>query len=165
MSSDSVSLYFSALALIVAALSYARASAAARAQVYLDFRERFRNLKLPIPTWYDQVRVPEQATPAERRALELYWQNAFDEWFVTQRLQPRYLGTLWTRFYRGVMKGALSHGALRQVADELTGETGREFGDQKQRFREVLDKLCRETDQTRLWEAPAQARRESSSVP
>ena len=152
-----ISSIIAGLAIVVASMSYAHSSATARAQIYLEFRRRFSEFKDEIPHWYDHARIPEEATKDEKRALELYWQNAYDEWFVTQELHPHYLGKLWRGFYRGILKGALRHGVLRQVADELTGPSSSEFGDQKARFRHTLDELCRKGDGTRIDQPPASA--------
>jgi hypothetical protein len=110
-------------------------------QVYLDLRRNFSALKGSIPLWYSEARIPPDASPDQIRACELYWQNAFDEWFVTTRLEPWHLRRLWKRFYAGTFTLALSHGALREVVAKLTHD-GAEFGDHQEVFRESLNKLC-----------------------
>ena len=48
-------------------------------------REHEDELKESLPSWYDHPTLPENVDPKDRRAVELYWQNAFDEWFVTNK--------------------------------------------------------------------------------
>ena len=139
---DWIAITVSVGAFFVAAISYVRSTAAARAHVFLEFRKRFSDLKGSIPSWYDAPAVPEGATKEELRAAELYWQNAFDEWFVTTRLEPWHLGKLWRRFYSGTLTHALKNEALRAVVAKLThGST--EFGDDQEKFRATLNTLCR----------------------
>lgn len=82
-------------AFFVATMTYVGSKAAVRSQVFLDLRKRFSDLKNSIPDWYDKSSVPATATSEELRACELYWQNAFDEWFITTWLERRYLHKLW----------------------------------------------------------------------
>jgi len=140
--SDRLTLSMSALAVILSLVSYLKTNAASRAEVFLEFRKRFSELKGSIPTWYNAASIPANASEAELRAAELYWQNAFDEWFVTNQLEWWHLRKLWTRFYKGTMTLALRHGALRQVAANLT-HSGVEFGNRQEQFRATLNGLCR----------------------
>lgn len=110
-------------------------------QVLLEFRKRFSELKASIPTWYSAPAIPDGASAEDLRAIERYWQNAFDEWFVTNKLERWHLRKLWNRFYKGTLTLALSNGALRQAAANLT-HGGPEFGDHQDEFRGTLNALC-----------------------
>jgi len=139
---DWLAVVVSLAAFLVAVMSHVKSSAAARAQVFLEFRKRFSELKASIPAWYNAAAIPSDAPAAEIRAVERYWQNAFDEWFVTTRLERWHLRKLWGRFYKGTLTLALSNRALRQAAANLT-HAGAEFGEHQDDFRAVLDGLCR----------------------
>jgi len=139
--SDWLALAVSLAAFLVAAMSYVKSSAATRAQVFLEFRKRFSDLKASIPAWYGAPAIPDDVSVEDLRAAELYWQNAFDEWFVTNKLERWHLRRLWNRFYRGTLTRALGNRALRQVAANLT-HGGQEFGDHQDEFRATLNALC-----------------------
>jgi hypothetical protein len=141
---DWVTFAVSVAAFFVAAMSYFKSNAAARAQVFLEFRKRFSEIKHSIPDWYCWPAVPEKPDPKDLRAVELYWQNAFDEWFVTTKLERWHLRRLWKRFYEGTLTLSLKNGALRQVVAQLT-HGGAEFGDHQEEFRAVLNRLCQQT--------------------
>lgn len=139
---DWVALAVSLAAFLVATMSYIKSSAAARAQVFLELRKRFSELKASIPVWYNEATIPDSASADDLRAVELYWQNAFDEWFITNKLERWHLRKLWNRFYKGTLTLALSNGALRQAAANLT-HGGPEFGEHQDEFRATLNALCR----------------------
>lgn len=141
MMNDWIPIAISVGAVAVAVMSFMRSTAAARAEVFLELRKRFSEQKHSLPEWYDAEAVPEEATRSELRAAELYWQNAFDEWFLTTRLDPWHLKKLWARFYEGTLERALTHPALRSVVAKLTHE-GAEFGKSQEEFRASLNELC-----------------------
>jgi len=58
-------------AFVVAAMSYVKSSVAVRAQVFLEFRKRFSELKGSIPAWYSASTIPDGASAAELRAVAL----------------------------------------------------------------------------------------------
>lgn len=140
-SSDWLAIAISLAAFLVAAMSYLKATAAIRAEIFLDFRKRFSELKVSIPDWYNAAGIPKDVPKGELRAVELYWQNAFDEWFVTNKLEPWNFRKLWHRFYKGILIRALSNGALREAAARLTHGSA-EFGEHQDEFRTVLNALC-----------------------
>jgi hypothetical protein len=129
-------------AFLVAAMSYVKSNAAARAQMFLEFRKRFSEVKVSVPDWYRESKIPDNASPKELLAMERYWQNAFDEWFVTTKLERWHFRRLWNRFYRGTITLSLSNGALREMAAKLT-HGGAEFGIHQDEFRATLNELCR----------------------
>ena len=57
---DWVSRTVSLAAFFVAAMSYAKSNAAARAQVFLEFRKRFSDIKHTIPEWYARPALPQR---------------------------------------------------------------------------------------------------------
>lgn len=141
VSTDLLAIAVAGAAFFVSMLGYIKSNAAGRTQVFLEFRNRFSELKRKLPCWYDSACIPSGADDAELRELELYWQNAFDEWFVTNRLEGRHFRRLWRRFYSGTLELSLRNGALRQVAGRLTHE-GTEFGAHQETFRRVMNELC-----------------------
>lgn len=137
-------------ALIVAVFAFFHSRAAARTQVFLEFRKRFIEIKAALPDWYtdvDMAKWPAYDPSASSgwRPIERYWQNAFDEWFITTVVDRRVLGRLWWLFYRDAIRSGLQHKALRLAASRLT-HGNLEFGGYRDGFRRVLDELWRDAD-------------------
>jgi hypothetical protein len=135
--------------LIVAILALMRARAAeqgtlaaTKTQAFLTFRERFQQIKHDLPPgWSDPTWLPKPNTDEWRR-IELYWQNAFDEWFVPTRLNKKHpeLEEIWRQFFESVVQSALHNPALRYVVWRLCKQE--EFGQPYTReFAEVLEQL------------------------
>lgn len=82
--------------------------------------------------------LPEPDTDEWRR-IELYWQNAFDEWFVPMRLNKEHLQDVWELFFESTVKSALHNRPLRYVAWHLYRQG--EFGMYKAEFADVLEQL------------------------
>jgi hypothetical protein len=105
-------------AFVIAAMSYIKSSAAARAQVLLEFRKRFSELKGSIPAWYSAPTIPDGVSAAVR-AVERYWQNAFDEWFVTTKLERWALPEV----LEALLQGDFQAGAQQRPAPTGGGES------------------------------------------
>ncbi|MCM3874733.1 MAG: hypothetical protein ND895_28905 [Pyrinomonadaceae bacterium] len=138
----------SAASLVVAVFALRRASyaekralAEAKTNAFLTFRQRFQMIKRDLPPkWNDEAWLPEPDTDEWRR-IELYWQNAFDEWFVPMRLNKEHLQDVWELFFESTVASALYNRPLRYVAWHLY--TQGEFGKYQAEFAEVLEKLWR----------------------
>ena len=143
---DLVALIISGFALVFAVLAHRRSISAerrslaeAKTHAFLTFRERFQRIKHDLPPlWSDPNWLPQRGTDEWRR-IELYWQNAFDEWFVPMRLNREHLEDLWPLFFESAVKSALFHRPLRYVAWKLYEEG--EFAQHKQDFAEILERL------------------------
>jgi hypothetical protein len=161
---DLVAVVISSVALVFAILAHRRAInaerrllAQAKTQAFLTFRDRFQQIKRDLPPrWSDPTWLPRPGTDEWRR-IELYWQNAFDEWFVPTRLDKEHLQDLWPLFFESAVKSALDNRPLRYVAWALY-EQG-EFAQYKRDFAEVLERLwgrpLRDAD-FRLRDGPAE---------
>jgi hypothetical protein len=90
----------------------ARSKVAARTQVYLALRERFFHVHSQLPeaysdpSWYPELK-------SDRAAATRYWHHAFDEWYVTTRLDPALLRDLWMQYFKGAISSGLRHKGLR----------------------------------------------------
>jgi hypothetical protein len=116
-----------------------RALAEAKTNAFLVFRQRFTEIKHDLPAKYSHpVWLPEPNTD-EWRQIELYWQNAFDEWFVPTVLNKDYLEEVWEIFFKDAVKSGLQHRPLRYVAYKLY-EQG-EFANHKVAFKKTLQAL------------------------
>ncbi len=102
---------------------------ASRATTFSNLRLAFSALRkeLPQQPWS----ISSMPSSLEFDAMVKYWQYAFDEWFITQRLNPRIFGTLWTSYYREVIgtscRSPIMVLALFKAAAEASGEPDRSF--------------------------------------
>jgi hypothetical protein len=132
------SLVIAIFALRRAKFAEQRALAEAKTNTFLTFRQRFQQIKHDLPKkWNDKLWLPDPDTDDWRR-IELYWQNAFDEWFVPMRLN-RDLHEVWKLFFESTVESALHNRPLRYVAFYLYPQA--EFGMYRGEFREVLENL------------------------
>ena len=115
-----------------------RALAEAKTHTFLTSRERFQHTKHDLPPlWNDKLWLPKTDTDEWRR-IELYWQNAFDEWFVPMRLNKD-LHEVWELFFESTVESALHNRPLRYAAWHLYKQG--EFGKHKGDFAVVLEEL------------------------
>jgi hypothetical protein len=71
----------------------------AQVDAFVKLRTAFTAVRAELPPDFSTL-TALPADPNERRALERYWHQSFDEWFVTQRLHRLTLGKLWRRYYQ-----------------------------------------------------------------
>jgi hypothetical protein len=143
---DALSIGMSAVAVVFSILAHLRAGQAeqrslaeAKTNAFLAFRERFSQIKHDLPPkWADGVWLPERNTDEWRR-IELYWQNAFDEWFVPMVLNKNHMSDLWDLFFKSAVESALHNRPLRYVAWNLY-KAG-EFANYKGKYMGVLEDL------------------------
>ncbi|WP_322363640.1 hypothetical protein [Pseudomonas sp. Teo4] len=87
-----------------------RTARISRLNVQVDAFQKLRaeflsfSTKLPIHFWTQQE-LPEGDCESydELRAMERYWFQSFDEWYITQVLHPNTLGHLWDTYYRNAI--------------------------------------------------------------
>lgn len=113
----------------VAAITLYFGLLASRAATFSNLRLAFSALRkdLPQQPWS----ISSMPSSLEFDAMVKYWQYAFDEWFITQRLNPSVFGTLWTSYYREVIgtscRSPFMILALFKAAAEASGEPDRSF--------------------------------------
>lgn len=102
----------SVVALLVSLRADARAKTAARTDVYLSLRSRFLEVHAALPASYtDPNWMP--TTPDEQSAVTRYWHHAYDEWYITKRLNAELLQDLWAEYYSKAILAGLRHNCLR----------------------------------------------------
>src|SRR4249920_796230 len=87
----------------VSLVSLRLALLASLAETFRNLRVAFNKLRdeLPARFWLETT-MPDDARQFD--AMVKYWQFAFDEWFITQRLNPTVFGALWRSYYSEVIK-------------------------------------------------------------
>lgn len=110
----------------------ARAEVLARTQMFLGLRTRFLEVFRHLPR-FDKPSA--DYTPEERAAVLAYWHHAFDEWYITNRLNQKPMQKLWHEFFAPAVLAGMRHDALRQVlfnmidSQDQSGEYRRSFGE------------------------------------
>ncbi len=88
-----------------------RAKLAAQVDTFLSLRAAFSQVRANLT---DEMFRPSNPAVTEavlkdegkRRAMLKYWYNAFDEWYVTQKLFPGELSLLWVQYYKEAVRDA-----------------------------------------------------------
>lgn len=71
---------------------------ASRVEVFRNLRDIFSKLRRRLPDSFHRSRViPDDAD--QIAAMVSYWQLAFDEWMITNKLSPYLRGYLWNLYY------------------------------------------------------------------
>jgi hypothetical protein len=72
---------------------------------YQKLRTGFQLLNAKLPTHYwTRDKLPEgKGAYDELCAMERYWYQSYDEWYITQVLHPRTLGRLWFTYYKNAI--------------------------------------------------------------
>jgi hypothetical protein len=112
------SLVVSAIAFVTALRADARGQAVTRTQIFLDLRTRFLDVLEGLPPEY---RDPswDASDPAHRAAAVRYWHHAFDEWYVTRRLNAALMKGQWDSFYLPAIRSGLEHPGLKGTLDYM----------------------------------------------
>ena len=92
--------------------SQRRAERVALVETHLELRGRFLEI-------YQHLDFEPDRNPA-RAAAQAYWLNAYDEWFITNRLTPEFK-RLWNKFYGRAIIAGLAHPVLEQELRHLLG--------------------------------------------
>lgn len=103
---------------------------ASRAETFRNLRVAFNKLREELPDrFWLETSIPTD--PKRFEAMVRYWQLAFDEWFITQRLNPTVFGPLWETYYSEVLKVSCQSpamvAALLKAAVGASGEADRSF--------------------------------------
>lgn len=133
----------STIALTSLALSYMafrKSKVSARAEVFISLRGRFLEVHDDLPETFHDPNWRVQEGSSEWKALERYWLNAFDEWYVTTRILKVDHGVLWDGFYSHAIMSSLRHASMRKVLLHMFD--GRvSFGSFKDEFEKEIDGL------------------------
>lgn len=102
---------------------------ASRAETFRNLRVGFNTLRSTLPPrFWTLHQMPDDES---FRGLVKYWQYAFDEWFITRKLNPLVFGRLWRVYYRDVLKVSCKSPvmlvALFQAAEGATATVDDEF--------------------------------------
>ena len=112
-----------------------------RAELYTSLRNRYLEIhgQLPEELWSNAGYRPAGGSDGWR-AIERYWYNAFDEWFVTTKVVRHDNGALWSTFYEPALQSSLKHEAMRRVLCGML-DGGSTFGGHRDEFEQVISKL------------------------
>lgn len=130
--------FLTVLLVIFSAFLSWRTARIGRFNVQVDAFQKLRTAyllishKLPSRFWTQQD-LPKDSPEAYEYlcAMERYWYQSFDEWYITQVLHPNTLGRLWTTYYKdSILKNCKSKAmvaALIHTRDEAGTDLYRRF--------------------------------------
>jgi hypothetical protein len=108
-----------------------RVARISRFNVQVDVFQKLRNAfvllspKLPRQFWAQQE-LPDDYE--ELCAMQRYWYQSFDEWFITQVLHPKTLGRLWKTYYRdSILKNCESPAMIAALIRTKQGTDAKHF--------------------------------------
>jgi hypothetical protein len=93
--------------------SQRRAARVALVQTHLALRGRFLQIYQHLPLSGDR----DEGTAA----MQAYWLNSYDEWFITTKLTPQFR-RLWSSFYERAIIAGVAHPVLEQELRRLLRE-------------------------------------------
>jgi hypothetical protein len=112
---SAISIPISILSLGVAFSSFRRTAIVSRAQLFISLRSRFLEIHKGLPDQLEDPNWEVQEGTSEWRAIERYWYNAFDEWFVTTKIFSGDREELWKIFFSHAIQSALKHPSMIKV--------------------------------------------------
>ena len=130
------------IAFIFSLRADARSKATIRMQLYLELKTRFLEVFRGLPAQYADSNW-EPADENEELAVKQYWYHAFDEWYITTKLNEKYMKGLWNEYYSSAILGGLKHNGLRKVCGTMFRED--EFGIYSSEFLNELTKMWKKT--------------------
>jgi hypothetical protein len=108
-----ISAAMAAASVVIAAGTLKRAKRVALVDTFLSLRSAFAKVRAAFQAdvFNDDIQLAALSADDRKAALK-YWYNAFDEWYVTQRLFSDELGILWEQYYREAIKGTCRSEAM-----------------------------------------------------
>lgn len=130
--------FLTVLLVIFSAFLSWRTARIGRFNVQVDAFQKLRTAYLLIshklpPRFWTLQDLPKDSPEAYEYlcAMERYWYQSFDEWYITQVLHPNTLGRLWTNYYKdSILKNCESKAmvaALIHTRDEAGTDLYRRF--------------------------------------
>ncbi len=113
------SLSVSAVALSLSGFAYSRASDMSRSNLFLALRSKFNEIYAGLPQGY---RNPEwrAKNEEEKQAVRKYWHHCFDEWYLTTRLNKKYMHKLWNDYLADGVTAGTRYDGLWEVLNEMS---------------------------------------------
>ena len=125
-------------ACLVSYFALRRERFASEADAFLKLRDRYHEITLQFSPEFEAGARLVRGTK-DWQVVQRYWLQAFDEWFVTQRLNPQYRG-LWNSFYRDALRSALGSEQFQEVLVDMFRRKI-SFGERREEFLTVLQGL------------------------
>ena len=103
-------------------VAFLQSKKSSKTDVFLSLRGAYTNIHSDLPM------VGVRINDTHRKALEKYWFNAYNEWYVTNIICPKH--NLWDEFFAPAISGALSREGYKEKIELMIsnnicfGETG-----------------------------------------
>lgn len=111
--------------------------------LYLKLRGNFHQIRNSIDDRFFSQKIFDfdQLSQSDRKSIQLYWYNAFDEWYSTSVLHNGEYCSLWDNYFGDAIEASLTKSALVGVLmDMLDGPISFGHG-KKEEFRNAIEKL------------------------
>lgn len=119
--------------------AYKKAHENGKNELFLKLRTKFQAIRQNIDSRC-LSKTPPPLSDSDKKSLEAYWYNAFDEWFITNKLSSEYRD-LWDDYFSDAIKWTLALPAPVAVLVDML-EHNASFGNQANSdFRTVLNDL------------------------
>lgn len=139
-----VSTIIALIALVFSILADARSNATTRMQLYLELKTRFLEVFGNLPPKFSDANW-KPANKNDEIKVKKYWHHSFDEWYITNKLNKRYMKGLWEKYYSSAILAGLKHNGLRKVCVTMLNEKEKEFGHYTREFENELTMMWKKT--------------------
>jgi hypothetical protein len=140
-----LSAIFAGLAILISFVTYFRNKTIVKAQIYIELRYRFIEIYDNLPAEYNsETWLPDIGTDEWKR-IQQYWYHAFNEWFITNKLDKWQLNSLWRKYYKGAILSGLRNRPLRYVLNRMLDDE-RGFAGYKSSFEKELDQIWKNSN-------------------
>jgi len=146
-------------AFILSCIALYTTASVARAQLYLELRNRFTEINNQLPRkppgpkdYHDKTWHPKPDKDEDKEAfakLERYWYHTFDEWLTTKVLPPWPFRRLWDVFFERAAFEGLKNVPIRYVLYRMIRDNRTSFSGHSKQFEQDLTALykdCRRKD-------------------
>ena len=125
----------------MAAASIDAAGRQAEVSIFLDFKNRYHQIRSQIPRQHERPsKFDNTVLQHHWGAFDAYWQNAFDEWFATHELKLGRTNALWDKFYAPAIRAAAQESYYQESLCFLV-HGGSSFSGRSEEFRKAVISL------------------------
>lgn len=140
-------LIISALSFVIAALAFLyskraddRAKIMARGNLFLELRSRFNAIYEGLPQGYREPGWRADGH-AEKQAVRRYWHHCFDEWYLTNRINQKYMDVLWKEYFSDGVTAGARHDGLWEILVKMSNFKDQEKKNLWKDFYTAVEKL------------------------
>lgn len=135
-----IALIVASLGFLLSLFSYLSSMRKTRADIFLSLRQTYLNIHKGLP-YQIKDSVPVDKGSEDWDAIEMYWLNVFNEWYITNKSLKHECKKLWKEYYAGAIASSVHDENMRRVLEDLLVERNYSFGSFHKEFKECLFEL------------------------